>query len=323
MAHTIGKHLKGGRRKYDYESVCSYCGSAWLRSDLNVDAAGHYRCPQDSQGLDIVTLSEMNASALMRDFTPPETQDGLIQSVALKDKTNPIDIVGLDRSLAWWRNDNTIRVSDQSVYMPNQVVRQDRPDGNGDLQGVYDGVRAMPSQVNEQLTFDVGALRSRQSRLVVDGSNPTLWAVLSFPLDSQTANDAYAIDVLNNQYIADPYRLRIGKFKPGRVLGEEGYGTVGYKSSTVTVEVDPWPAGLQLCMLKAEHDQVVFKVGSTEYTGAIGSENNTVGDIGLVRMGLNHEGICDEVFLMSEIPTAAEITAMEAYFASRYPELSL
>lgn len=65
---TIGRRLTEGHGP-DRVALCSYCGVAWLRSELTRDPSGNLACPDDAPGLDILSLTEGNAR-LMRSRQP-------------------------------------------------------------------------------------------------------------------------------------------------------------------------------------------------------------------------------------------------------------
>lgn len=44
--------------------MCDYCGSIWYRSQLYKDGAGMLVCPDEGEGLDAVTLNELNAQGV-------------------------------------------------------------------------------------------------------------------------------------------------------------------------------------------------------------------------------------------------------------------
>lgn len=48
------------RKPGDHVETCDYCGMPWFRSQLRVDGAGLFVCPQEGRGRDAVTLTELN-----------------------------------------------------------------------------------------------------------------------------------------------------------------------------------------------------------------------------------------------------------------------
>lgn len=65
MARTIGRHRPRNSPKSDFETLCSYCGIAYLRSQLRKDRSGNLACADDYGG-DVVSLTEANAAAAQR-----------------------------------------------------------------------------------------------------------------------------------------------------------------------------------------------------------------------------------------------------------------
>jgi hypothetical protein len=63
MSRTIGKHRPLRSPPGDTVCLCSYCGAAFYRSEMFRDASGNLCCPDDADGLDVVTLSLGNAEA--------------------------------------------------------------------------------------------------------------------------------------------------------------------------------------------------------------------------------------------------------------------
>lgn len=61
MRRTIGTRL-GRKIPGDYVAQCAYCGANWRRSKLRRDGSGQLVCPDEGDGLDRVTLDEINAS---------------------------------------------------------------------------------------------------------------------------------------------------------------------------------------------------------------------------------------------------------------------
>lgn len=58
---TIGRKWTGS--KADYQAMCDVCGVQWLRSKLVRKADGMLHCPDEGNGLDVVSLAEGNARA--------------------------------------------------------------------------------------------------------------------------------------------------------------------------------------------------------------------------------------------------------------------
>ncbi len=62
MSQTIGRHWPRSAPKGDYQAICGHCGAAWRRSQLFRDGAGLLTCPDEGEGLDVNTVTEMNAA---------------------------------------------------------------------------------------------------------------------------------------------------------------------------------------------------------------------------------------------------------------------
>lgn len=73
---TISRHLPRNRPYGDYEVRCDLCGVTWYRSQMRKDRAGRLRCPDDREGRDPVTLSELNAAAAARPPRRGAARDG-------------------------------------------------------------------------------------------------------------------------------------------------------------------------------------------------------------------------------------------------------
>ncbi len=58
---TIGRHWPSSAPRGDYPAYCDYCGVKWRRSLLKRDAAGLFRCPDEGNGRDAVTLAQLEA----------------------------------------------------------------------------------------------------------------------------------------------------------------------------------------------------------------------------------------------------------------------
>ena|GEM_PF-1587262 len=65
---TIGRRWPEAQGP-DRQTICSYCGVQWRRSQLTRDASANLACPDCAPGLDIVSLTEGNAR-LMRSRQP-------------------------------------------------------------------------------------------------------------------------------------------------------------------------------------------------------------------------------------------------------------
>lgn len=78
---TIGRRRPANSPSGDFETICSYCGIGYLRSDLRRDRAGFLACADDFGG-DVVTISEKNAAGAQRPLV----------------RTSPIDGAGWDHS---------------------------------------------------------------------------------------------------------------------------------------------------------------------------------------------------------------------------------
>lgn len=64
---TIGKHWPKSAEFCDYTAKCDYCDVVWRRSQLRRDGAGFLACPDEGDGLDRVTLDQMNEAASLED----------------------------------------------------------------------------------------------------------------------------------------------------------------------------------------------------------------------------------------------------------------
>lgn len=45
--------------------TCDYCGIEWYQSQMFKDPAGYWRCPDDAEGRDQVTLNRLNQQAAL------------------------------------------------------------------------------------------------------------------------------------------------------------------------------------------------------------------------------------------------------------------
>ncbi len=57
---TVGRHRPKSSPKGDYLTFCSYCGTAYLRSQLYVDSTGLFVCPDEGVGLDVIATEQAN-----------------------------------------------------------------------------------------------------------------------------------------------------------------------------------------------------------------------------------------------------------------------
>lgn len=73
---TIGRHWPKDAPRGDYQCRCDYCGVTWRRSQLRRDAAGLLACPDDSPGLDVVTLSRGNLEGMRHKKIGDGIRDG-------------------------------------------------------------------------------------------------------------------------------------------------------------------------------------------------------------------------------------------------------
>lgn len=62
----------------DYECTCDVCGVRWRRSQLKRKADGLLYCPDDMDGRDAVTLSELNASRSTEGYDDFNERDGAL-----------------------------------------------------------------------------------------------------------------------------------------------------------------------------------------------------------------------------------------------------
>lgn len=76
MARTIGKRWPKTAPRGDYQAACDYCNVMWRRSQLRRDGAGLLVCPDEGDGRDAVTLSELNAAGAQAQRGPVSTNDG-------------------------------------------------------------------------------------------------------------------------------------------------------------------------------------------------------------------------------------------------------
>lgn len=89
---TIGKRWPKEAEFCDYTAKCDYCDVLWRRSQLTRDGAGFLYCPDEGEGLDRVTLDEMNlAGALEEDRRGHENDRG--QYPTLDETATPLDTV--------------------------------------------------------------------------------------------------------------------------------------------------------------------------------------------------------------------------------------
>lgn len=58
---TIPGRLPSDAPLGDRRAICSYCGVAWMRSQLRKDGSGNLVCPDEGDGLDKTTLARANA----------------------------------------------------------------------------------------------------------------------------------------------------------------------------------------------------------------------------------------------------------------------
>lgn len=72
---TIGKHWPKDAEFCDYTAKCDYCDVLWRRSQLTRDGAGFLYCPDEGDGLDRVTLDELNAAYAQEEERKGTEQD--------------------------------------------------------------------------------------------------------------------------------------------------------------------------------------------------------------------------------------------------------
>lgn len=81
---TIGNRIPTTVSRNDYPCRCDYCGVPWYRSQLRVDGAGKLYCPQEGDGLDAVTLNEIDAAERMEEIPELEPRDGTFAKLPLQ-----------------------------------------------------------------------------------------------------------------------------------------------------------------------------------------------------------------------------------------------
>jgi len=59
---SIQRRIPPNQPVGDFRCLCDYCGAAYMRSELVRDGAGLLVCPGEGEGLDKVTLDEMQAA---------------------------------------------------------------------------------------------------------------------------------------------------------------------------------------------------------------------------------------------------------------------
>jgi hypothetical protein len=57
VRRSLPKNKPRSSPKGDYQAICSFCGQSWYRSQLFVDEAGNFVCPDEGEGLDSVALA--------------------------------------------------------------------------------------------------------------------------------------------------------------------------------------------------------------------------------------------------------------------------
>ena len=99
---TVRRKLRASRRWGDVQRLCDYCGVAYYRSQLRMDASGNLRCPKEGNGKDSVTLSKGNAEGA-KQFSPqiPVYDSGSVDTSSNEDETTPPGI--LNTVAGWWQ----------------------------------------------------------------------------------------------------------------------------------------------------------------------------------------------------------------------------
>jgi hypothetical protein len=89
---TIGPRWPRDAEFRDYTAKCDYCDVVWRRSQLVRDGAGFLTCPDEGDGLDRVTLDEMNlAGAQEEPYRYGQNDRGQYPTVS--DVATPLDDV--------------------------------------------------------------------------------------------------------------------------------------------------------------------------------------------------------------------------------------
>ena len=73
---TIGPRWPVDQECEDHVAVCAYCSTPFPRSKLRRDGAGLLVCPTHGDGLDKVTLAELNAAGAAEEYMPAQVEDG-------------------------------------------------------------------------------------------------------------------------------------------------------------------------------------------------------------------------------------------------------
>lgn len=73
---TISYKWPRGAKYGDYTIRCDICGVHWRRSVCRKDGSGWWRCPDDQDGLDPVTLDQMNSEHSQRRRDPVQDDEG-------------------------------------------------------------------------------------------------------------------------------------------------------------------------------------------------------------------------------------------------------
>lgn len=109
------------------------------------------------------------------------------------------------------------------------------------------------------------------------------------------------------------------------ITGFVSYSRTGNVEVTSTFMPD---SALRLYSLRAEATQLVLKVSDTEWSTSIGSTfaDSVLWSVGHMRVGAEDdsdsvEGELNEIVITNGVPTAAQITALEAYFQRAYTDL--
>ncbi len=73
---TIGRRIPASVSRSDYPALCDYCGTPWYRSQLRKDGAGKLACPFEGDGLDEVTLGQIEAKRSIRQPRDVRAREG-------------------------------------------------------------------------------------------------------------------------------------------------------------------------------------------------------------------------------------------------------
>lgn len=315
------------------------------------------RCPDDSSGRDATTLARLDAEALAR-VTEPIFPSPYGQQ-ARPNEGNPFyesPLTILSSMTQWLADDRDFVGSDQSAVWPDQSIDTSTLlSGARDLTFTWDaGLSAVlgetvvaPSLGTDGVTFAFHPMWGRSAQLTPSGGNPSVWVVAALGGDTTLGRGPFSM--CDQSPLGSPGGFLAGHYPAAALCLEDGNSFVGggrmsayalYKDAggspeAVRVFGIKADTNLHLWHIRAEADQLVLSVDGVEYAQAT-SGSCTLGPLlhtilggnaypygGAATIFYGSPGRVREVVVMPAIPTATERANMQAYFARRYPELSL